>query len=88
MALVGSTLYPPLMGFLSITVGLTVAMLGTVALGSLPDAPCWLSAGSRGGASELGRQRAGTGLGVSAGARGHMLGSRQTSIRHQPPSDP
>ncbi len=33
MALVGSTVYPPLMGFLSVTVGLTVAMLGTVALG-------------------------------------------------------
>ncbi len=33
MAVVGSTVYPPLMGFLSVTVGLTVAMLGTVALG-------------------------------------------------------
>jgi len=32
MAVVGSTLYPPLMGFLSVTVGLTIAMLGNVLL--------------------------------------------------------
>jgi fucose permease len=32
MAVVGSTIYPPLMGFLSVTVGLTVAMLGNVVL--------------------------------------------------------
>ena len=30
---VGGTLYPPLMGVLSVTVGLTVAMLGNVVLG-------------------------------------------------------
>jgi hypothetical protein len=30
---VGSVVYPPIMGFLSVTVGLTVAMLGTVVLG-------------------------------------------------------
>ena len=33
MAVVGSTIYPPLMGFLSVTVGLTAAMLGNVLLG-------------------------------------------------------
>jgi fucose permease len=32
MAVVGSTIYPPAMGFLSVTVGLTVAMLGNVLL--------------------------------------------------------
>jgi fucose permease len=32
-AIVGSIVYPPIMGFLSVTVGLTVAMLGTVVLG-------------------------------------------------------
>ncbi len=32
MAVIGSTIYPPLMGFLSVTVGLTVAMLGNVLL--------------------------------------------------------
>ena len=32
MAVVGSTVYPPLMGFLSVTVGLTVAMLGNAVL--------------------------------------------------------
>ncbi len=32
MAIIGSTVYPPLMGFLSVTVGLTFAMLGTVVL--------------------------------------------------------
>jgi fucose permease len=32
MAVVGSTIYPPLMGILSVTVGLTVAMLGNAAL--------------------------------------------------------
>lgn len=32
-AVVGSIIYPPVMGFLSVTVGLTVAMLGTVVLG-------------------------------------------------------
>jgi fucose permease len=32
-AVVGSIIYPPVMGFLSVTVGLTVAMLGTVLLG-------------------------------------------------------
>jgi MFS transporter, FHS family, glucose/mannose:H+ symporter len=32
-AVVGSIVYPPIMGFLSVTVGLTVAMLGTVLLG-------------------------------------------------------
>ena len=31
-AVVGSIVYPPVMGFLSVTVGLTVAMLGTVVL--------------------------------------------------------
>ncbi len=33
MAVAGSVLYPPAMGFLSVTVGLTVAMLGTVLMG-------------------------------------------------------
>ncbi len=32
-AVVGSIVYPPVMGFLSVTVGLTVAMLGTALLG-------------------------------------------------------
>ena len=32
-AVAGSIVYPPIMGFLSVTVGLTVAMLGTVVLG-------------------------------------------------------
>ena len=32
MAIVGSIVYPPLMGVLSVTVGLTVAMLGTVVM--------------------------------------------------------
>jgi fucose permease len=32
MAVVGSTIYPPAMGFLSVTVGLTAAMLGNVLL--------------------------------------------------------
>ncbi|MDP9482044.1 MAG: MFS transporter [Chloroflexota bacterium] len=32
-AVVGSIVYPPIMGFLSVTVGLTVAMMGTVILG-------------------------------------------------------
>jgi fucose permease len=32
-AVTGSIVYPPIMGFLSVTVGLTVAMLGTVVLG-------------------------------------------------------
>ena len=32
MAVVGSTIYPPAMGFLSVTVGLTVAMLGNALL--------------------------------------------------------
>ena len=32
MAVVGSTIYPPAMGLLSVTVGLTVAMLGSAAL--------------------------------------------------------
>ena len=31
-AVVGSIIYPPIMGFLSVTVGLTIAMLGTVVL--------------------------------------------------------
>ncbi len=31
-AVVGSIIYPPVMGFLSVTVGLTIAMLGTVVL--------------------------------------------------------
>ena len=31
-AVVGSIVYPPVMGFLSVSVGLTVAMLGTVVL--------------------------------------------------------
>ena len=31
-AVVGSIVYPPIMGFLSVTVGLTAAMLGTVLL--------------------------------------------------------
>lgn len=33
MAVIGSVVYPPAMGFLSVTVGLTAAMLGTVAMG-------------------------------------------------------
>ncbi len=32
-AVVGSIIYPPVMGFLSVTVGLTVAMLGAALLG-------------------------------------------------------
>ena len=32
MAIVGSIVYPPAMGILSVTVGLTAAMLGTVLL--------------------------------------------------------
>jgi fucose permease len=32
MAIIGSIVYPPTMGFLSVTVGLTVAMLGTALL--------------------------------------------------------
>jgi fucose permease len=32
MAIVGSIVYPPAMGILSVTVGLTAAMLGTVVL--------------------------------------------------------
>ena len=32
-AVTGSIIYPPVMGFLSVTVGLTVAMLGDVVLG-------------------------------------------------------
>ena len=32
MAVIGSTIYPPLMGFLSVTVGLPVAMFGNVLL--------------------------------------------------------
>ena len=32
MAVIGSTIYPPAMGLLSVTVGLTVAMLGSAAL--------------------------------------------------------
>ena len=32
MAVIGSTIYPPAMGFLSVTVGLTVAMLGNAFL--------------------------------------------------------
>ena len=32
MAVVGSTLYPPAMGLLSVTAGLTIAMFGTVVL--------------------------------------------------------
>ena len=32
MAVIGSTVYPPMMGFMSVTVGLTVAMLGNVVL--------------------------------------------------------
>lgn len=35
MAVAGSVFYPPAMGFLSVTVGLTVAMLGTVVMGLL-----------------------------------------------------
>ncbi len=35
MAVVGSVVYPPAMGFLSVTVGLTAAMLGTVVMGVL-----------------------------------------------------
>ena len=31
-AVVGSIVYPPVMGFLSVSVGLTIAMLGTVVL--------------------------------------------------------
>ena len=31
-AVVGSIIYPPVMGFLSVSVGLTIAMLGTVVL--------------------------------------------------------
>jgi fucose permease len=31
-AVVGSVIYPPVMGFLSVTVGLTIAMVGNVAL--------------------------------------------------------
>jgi MFS transporter, FHS family, glucose/mannose:H+ symporter len=34
-AVAGSVIYPPIMGFLSVTVGLTVAMLGNVVLGLL-----------------------------------------------------
>ena len=32
MAIIGSIVYPPAMGLLSVTVGLTAAMLGTVVL--------------------------------------------------------
>ena len=32
MAVIGSTIYPPAMGVLSVTVGLTVAMLGNAVL--------------------------------------------------------
>ena len=35
MAVAGSTIYPPAMGFLSVTVGLTTAMLGTAVLGAV-----------------------------------------------------
>ena len=35
VAVAGSVVYPPVMGFLSVTVGLTVAMLGNVVLGLL-----------------------------------------------------
>jgi MFS family permease len=34
-AVAGSVVYPPVMGFLSVSVGLTVAMLGNVVLGVL-----------------------------------------------------
>ena len=33
MAVMGSIIYPPVMGFLSVTVGLTVAMVGSAVLG-------------------------------------------------------
>jgi fucose permease len=32
MAVIGSTIYPPAMGFMSVTIGLTVAMLGNALL--------------------------------------------------------
>ena len=35
MAVAGSVVYPPFMGVLSVTVGLTIAMLGTAVLGGL-----------------------------------------------------
>jgi fucose permease len=33
MAVIGSTIYPPAMGLMSVSVGLTVAMLGNALLG-------------------------------------------------------
>ncbi len=44
MAVAGSVVYPPAMGFLSVTVGLTAAMLGTVVMG-LVDAFALLAYG-------------------------------------------
>ena len=41
MAIIGSTIYPPAMGFLSVTVGLTVAMLGSAALAIACVAALW-----------------------------------------------
>ena len=53
-SIVGSVLYPPLMGFMSVTVGLTAAMLGTAVLGLACAAALLLSGrslGGRGGAT-------------------------------------
>lgn len=55
-AVAGSVIYPPVMGFLSVTVGLTVAMLGNVVL-ALGCAGALVLAGSR-TASNHGRLRA------------------------------
>jgi len=53
-SIVGSVLYPPLMGFMSVTVGLTAAMLGTAILGLACAGALLLSGrtqGRRGGAA-------------------------------------
>jgi len=52
-AVVGTIGFPTLMGFLSVTVGLTVAMLGTVALGLASAGALMLAGRARGGQPDV-----------------------------------
>ena len=52
-AVVGTIRFPTLMGFLSVTVGLTVAMLGTVALGLASAGALMLAGRARGGQPDV-----------------------------------
>jgi fucose permease len=46
-AVVGAVVYPPAIGFISVTIGIQVAMVGTAVLAMAAGAAAWLSRGVR-----------------------------------------